>query len=39
MSGQRNPLMALAGKLFFDKAIAKDFDKGLARLKRAAESR
>jgi hypothetical protein len=37
MSGTRGPLMALAGKLFFDKAIGKDFDKGLASLKAEAE--
>ena len=37
MSGERNPLFALMGKLFFDKAIGKDFDKGLAQLKAAAE--
>ena len=39
MTGRRNPVMALAGKLFFDKAIGKDFDKGLAALKAAAEAR
>ena len=39
MSGHRNPVMALAGKLFFDRAIAKDFDRGLASLKAAAEAR
>lgn len=39
MTGRRNPLMALAGKLFLDKAIGEDFEKGLARLKAAAESR
>lgn len=38
MSGERNLAFALLGKLFFDKAIAKDFDKGLAKLKAAAES-
>lgn len=38
MTGERNVLMALAGRLFFDKAIGKDFDKGLARLKAAAEA-
>ncbi len=37
MSGQRNVAFAVLGKLFFDKAIAKDFDKGLAKLKAAAE--
>lgn len=39
MTGQRNPVMSLAGKLFFDKAIGKDFDRGLASLKAAAEAR
>lgn len=39
MAGSRNPLMTVLGKLFFDKAIAKDFDRGLAALKAAAESR
>lgn len=38
MSGERNALMAIAGKLFFDKAIGKDFDRGLAKLKAAAEA-
>ena len=38
MSGERNLLMAVAGTLFFDKAIGKDFDKGLAKLKAAAEA-
>lgn len=37
MSGTRNVLLAVMGKLFFDKAIGKDFDKGLARLRAAAE--
>ena len=37
MSGQRNVAFAVLGRLFFDKAIAKDFDKGLASLKAAAE--
>ncbi len=39
MTGTRGPIMGLMGKLFFDKAIGKDFDKGLAQLKAAAESR
>ena len=38
MIGTRGALMSLMGKLFFDKAIGKDFDKGLAQLKAAAES-
>lgn len=37
MSGRRTLLFAVLGKLFFDKAIAKDFRKGLASLKAAAE--
>jgi hypothetical protein len=39
MTGQRGVLMNLMGKLYFDKAIGKDFEKGLAALKSAAESR
>lgn len=38
MTGERNAVMGIMGKLFFDKAIGKDFDKGLAALKVAAES-
>ena len=38
MTGTRNALMGLMGKLFFDNAIAGDFDKGLAALKREAEA-
>ena len=37
MTGTRNPVMAVLGRLFFDRAIGKDFDKGLAALKAAAE--
>lgn len=37
MTGERGFFMSLAGKLFFDKSIGKDFDKGLASLKAAAE--
>lgn len=37
MTGRRGAVMSLMGKVFFDKAIGKDFDKGLARLKAAAE--
>jgi hypothetical protein len=37
MSGDRNPVMGLLGRLYFDKAVGRDFEKGLARLKRAAE--
>ena len=38
MTGRRGTVMSLMGKVFFDKAIGKDFDKGLARLKTAAEA-
>jgi hypothetical protein len=38
MSGTRNVLLALMGKLFFDGMIGKDFDKGLAKLKAVAET-
>jgi hypothetical protein len=38
MSGDRNLLFTIMGKLFFDKAIAKDFDRGLESLKALAES-
>lgn len=38
MSGDRTLLFTIMGKLFFDKAIAKDFDKGLASLKEIAEA-
>lgn len=37
MMGERGAVMGLMGKLYFDKAIAKDFDKGLAQLKMVAE--
>jgi Polyketide cyclase / dehydrase and lipid transport len=37
MTGERNVVFALMGKLYFDKAIRKDFDKGLAALKSAVE--
>lgn len=37
MTGKRSAIMGLMGKLFFDKAIGKDFDKGLASLKAEAE--
>ena len=39
MTGERNLLFAVMGKLFFDNAIRKDFDKGLAALKAAVEQR
>lgn len=37
MTGARSAIMSVAGKLFFDKAIGRDFDRGLAALKREAE--
>ena len=37
MTGRRNVVLALAGRLFLDRAIGQDFDRGLARLKAAAE--
>ena len=37
MTGQRNPVMSVMGTLFFDKAIGRDFERGLANLKRTAE--
>ena len=37
MTGQRNALMGVMGKFYFDKAIGKDFDRGLAQLKARAE--
>lgn len=37
-SGNRNVLMHVAGRLFVDKALGKDFEKGLAELKAAAEA-
>ena len=37
MTGQRGAVMGVMGQLFFDKRIGKDFDKGLAALKREAE--
>ena len=37
MTGTRGALMSLMGKLFFDKAIGRDFEKGLAALKQSAE--
>lgn len=39
MSGNRGLFMTLAGKLFFDKSVGKDFDRGLAQLKSASEAR
>lgn len=37
MSGQQNPLMRLLGRVYFDKAIGQDFERGLANLKKQAE--
>lgn len=37
MSGTRNLLFAILGKLIFDGMVGKDFDKGLAKLKAVAE--
>lgn len=37
MTGERNLLFTLLGKLFFDKEILKDFDNGLAAIKKLAE--
>lgn len=39
MTGNRGLLMSLMGKLYFDRAIGKDFDKGLAQLKAVSEAR
>lgn len=36
MTGERGPAMALAGRLFFDRAIGRDFERGLAALRTAA---
>lgn len=37
MTGERNAVMAVVGRLFFDARVGHDFDRGLARLKSAAE--
>ena len=37
ITGRRNAIMSLMGKLFFDKSIGKDFERGLAALKRESE--
>jgi hypothetical protein len=39
MTGERGAVMGLMGKLYFDKAIGKDFEKGLAQLKAVSEAR
>jgi hypothetical protein len=38
MTGDRNPVIQVLGKLFFDKAIGRDLERGLAQLKTAAEA-
>ena len=37
MTGTRNPVMGLMGRLFSDKAIGRDFERGLASLKAEVE--
>lgn len=37
ITGERGAVMGLLGRLFFDKSIGADFDKGLARLKAVSE--
>ena len=37
MTGTRNALMSVLGKVYFDKSIGADFEKGLASLKQEAE--
>ena len=37
MTGTRSAVMSLMGRLFFDTSIGRDFEKGLAALKREAE--
>lgn len=37
MTGNRSAVMSVMGKVFFDKAIGGDFEKGLAALKQSAE--
>lgn len=39
MSGERNAVMSVMGRLFVDKAIGGDFERGLASLKAEAERR
>lgn len=38
MTGRRNVVFAVMGALFFDRAIGKDFDRGLASMKTLAEA-
>jgi hypothetical protein len=37
MTGERSAIMSVMGKLYFDKAIGRDVEKGLAALKQEAE--
>ena len=37
MTGERSAIMSVMGRLFFDKSIGNDFEKGLAALKQEAE--
>ncbi|KQV65912.1 transcriptional regulator [Nocardioides sp. Root122] len=37
MTGERSAIMSVMGRLFFDKSIGSDFDRGLVALKREAE--
>lgn len=37
ITGRRNAVMSVMGKLFFDKSIGRDFERGLAALKRESE--
>ena len=39
MTGNRGAVMALMGRLYFDRAIGKDFERGLAQLKAVSEAR
>ncbi len=38
MTGERGAVMAALGRLYFDRAVVRDFEQGLARLKAVAES-
>lgn len=38
MTGERGAVMGLMGKLYFDRAVGKDFDRGLAQLKAVVEA-
>jgi hypothetical protein len=39
MTGNRGAVMGLMGRLYFDRAIGKDFERGLAQLKAVSEAR